>query len=406
MNASITSKTVDAPARPDAENVQTGRQVAPVQLVDAAADAGRVLIVDDEVLNIKVVTRYLEREGLQNVASTTDPRATLSMIASYRPDVVLLDVMMPEINGIDVLRTIREQADLRLMPVLILTADSTTETKQKCLELGATDFLQKPVDPTDLIPRVRNAIAVKTYQDRLMGYAADLERRVRERTAELEQSRRQIVRALARAAEYRDNETAHHVCRVGKYVGIIARQLGFSQHEAEDLDLAAQLHDVGKIAIPDQILHKPGKLDPDEYDIVKRHALIGQRIIEPYDPEAALGLRRHANAGFAILSSDGGPLMELAATIARSHHERWDGTGYPLGLAGEDIPIEGRMTAVADVFDALSSVRPYKPAFPRQKCFDILEEGRGTQFDPKVLDAFFTCGDQIVRVQQMFADIY
>jgi putative two-component system response regulator len=239
----------------------------------------------------------------------------------------------------------------------------------------------------------------------LANYAETLESEVRKRTAEVVASRKEVIHCLARAAEYRDDNTGRHVARVGRYVGIIAEALGYSPAEVDDLELAAQLHDLGKIGIPDAILNAPGKLDPEMFAMMQRHAAFGKRILFPLGEPEAQNLRRHSDLGASLLQISSSPILTLAARIAQTHHERWDGSGYPLGLAGEDIPIEGRITAVADVFDALSSPRSYKAAFPREKCFAILREGSGTHFDPKILDAFFSKSDAIVRTQLEFMDV-
>jgi putative two-component system response regulator len=287
--------------------------------------------------------------------------------------------------------------------VLILTANSESDIKLKCLELGATDFLVKPVDPMELAPRVRNALKMKSYQDRLQNHATELEQKVCQRTRELEMSRREVIYCLARAAELRDNDTGNHVIRVGRYAGIIAKNLGLADSFVCDIELAAQLHDVGKIAVPDAILLKPGRLEPEEFETIQSHVKFGRQIIRPYAVSEATIMRRHVEVGSEMLR-DGSELMRLAASIAQTHHERFDGTGYPIGLAGADIPIEGRITAVADVYDALSSERPYKSALPREKCFQIMSDGRGTHFDPGVLDAFFAASSEIVQIQVEFMD--
>jgi putative two-component system response regulator len=287
--------------------------------------------------------------------------------------------------------------------VIVLTASTSRETKQRALQLGTNDYLHKPIDYEDLTLRVRNVLLMKAFQDRLRRHAERLEEIVQRRTAELAASREEIIRCLARAGEFRDNETGNHVVRVGKYTGVIARELGFSPERVEILEQAAQLHDLGKIAIPDSILLNPGKLSPDEFDFMKKHCLFGRDIIQPLSVEARDRLQRHSMLGAQLLSVRGTPVLATAALIALTHHEKWDGSGYPLGLAGEDIPLEGRMTAVADVFDALSTKRPYKPAFPRQKCFDILEAERGKHFDPRVLDAFFRRQDEVVQIQIDYA---
>src|SRR6185369_12553275 len=286
------------------------------------------------------------------------------------------------------LRDLRAEKQFAHLPVLILTAMDDSDTKARALNLGATDFLAKPVDPTELIPRVRNSLVLKAHHDHLQTYASRLEQEVRARTAELEASRQQIIHCLARAAEFRDNETGRHVIRVGRYAGIIARELGFEESAAEMLEQAALLHDVGKIGVPDAILLKPGKLDADEIESMQKHCGFGKRIFEGMTSQESAAYRSHTTVGSKIVQDCRAPLLDLASRIALTHHEKWDGTGYPLGLAGEDIPLEGRITAVADVFDALSSKRPYKPAFPLEKCLAILEEGRGQHFDPTVLDAF------------------
>jgi len=364
---------------------------------------GKIMIVDDEIANVMVAKKLLSQAGHTNFELTTDATVAMNLIHTSRPDVVLLDINMPGVDGLSILTQIRSVEKFRQLPVLILTANTHPDVKLRCLELGATDFLVKPIDPMELAPRVRNALQSKVYHDRLVRHANELEEIVRRRTEELENSRREVIYCLARAAELRDNDTGNHVIRVGRYAGIVARNLGMPERFVEDLELAAQLHDVGKIAIPDAILLKPGKLEPEEYEVIKGHVKHGRQIIRPFAAHEAAVLRNHVQIGPEILS-DGSSLMRLAASIAQTHHEKFDGTGYPIGLAGEDIPIEGRITAVADVFDALSSERPYKNALPRKKCFEILEEGRGSHFDPRVLDAFFAGSADIVRIQVEFVD--
>ncbi|MDM4016106.1 HD domain-containing phosphohydrolase [Roseiconus lacunae] len=364
---------------------------------------GRIMIVDDESINVEVAKRLLGQAGHEDFVTTTDSTLAINLLHTAEPDVVLLDINMPQVDGISILSQIRSVPRFRQLPVLILTANSHSEVKLRCLELGATDFLLKPIDPMELAPRVRNALQSKQYRDTLIKYTQNLEGIVRKRTKQLEDTRRDAIHCLARAAELRDNDTGNHVIRVGRYAGIIARQLELSESFIGDLELAAQLHDVGKIAIPDSILLKPGKLEPEEYEVIQRHVKHGRQIIQPYVGHEADLMRGHVKSGAEILS-DENSLMRLAASIAQTHHEKFDGSGYPIGLAGEDIPIEGRITAVADVFDALSSERPYKKAMPREKCFRIMEDGRGSHFDPVVLDAFFRGASEIVRVQVEFAD--
>jgi putative two-component system response regulator len=389
-------------ASPDADilPLRTVR-VAPALGVQSA----KVMIVDDEPVNVKVVRKYLQSFGYENFVTETDSLRTMEQVRREQPDVIVLDVMMPRLSGLEILAALQADERLHRIPVIMLTASADAATKVKALELGATDFLAKPVDPNELAPRIRNAIAVKAHQDHLIRYSEQLEEQVRQRTAQLIASRRQVILCLARAAEYRDNETGRHVIRVGCYAAAVARHLGMPEHEVELIEQAAQLHDVGKIGVPDSILLKPGKLDPEEYASMQKHCGFGRRIIEPLNATEFQILRRHTELGASIMDVPGSPVLTMAARIAQTHHERWDGTGYPLGLAGEHIPLEGRITAVADVFDGLSTRRPYKPAFPLDKCFEIMKEGRGAHFDPRVLDAFLAGKDEIIRLQIEYADL-
>jgi len=364
----------------------------------------RIVIVDDEVSQIRSLKQYLTEAGYSNFVTTSDATEAVDLIQAEKPDLVLLDIEMPEVSGIDILHLFNLNQTMQNIPVIVLTDTTDREIKHLCLELGASDFLAKPVDPMELLPRLRTLLINKQFRDQQASHSEWLEEQVRKRTTELAASREEVVHCLARAGEFRDDDTGHHVVRVGKYVAVIARELGFSPSRVETVELAAQLHDIGKIGIPDAILNKPGKLEDSEYSIMKTHCAIGKEIIQPLPPQEAAVLRAHSRLGASMLHVPSSPLLMLAARIAQTHHERWDGNGYPLGLKGEDIPIEGRMTAVADVYDALSTKRAYKQAFSREKCFHILEEGRGTHFDPKVLDAFFARADDIVQIQLDYMD--
>jgi putative two-component system response regulator len=371
---------------------------------DARVKAAKVMIVDDEPTNIKILRRLLELEGFCNFVTTSEAPTALSLIRQECPDIVLLDLMMPYVSGLDVLTDVRADAAIAFIPVLILTAVTDRETRVRAVELGATDFLNKPVDASELIPRVRNILTVKGYQDQLRAYNSNLEAAVRIRTAELENSRRDLIHCLARAAEYRDDDTGQHVLRVGRYTRLIAESLGLPGELIETLEQAAQLHDIGKIGIPDSVLLKPGRLTDEEMTLMQRHPGFGKRILTSYSSEEERSLQRHAEVGAHILEVGSSQILDMARTIALTHHERWDGGGYPLGLKGNDIPLVGRIVAVADVFDALSSRRSYKKAFPLDECFGIMQESRGTHFDPDVLDAFLRVRDSVVQVQLEFAD--
>ena len=394
---------------PEVPSVNVSLMRAPVDssIVSKTKDfvrQAKVMIIDDEMLVIKVVKRYLSAEGYANFVMVDDSRQALEKIWEEQPDVILSDIHMPEVSGLDILRARQKNAKLTSIPVLILSGSSGNEVMREALELGATDFLAKPVDPYALSLRVQNALIVKSHHDHLARYALDLEEQVSRRVKQLEDSREQIVHCLARAAEYRDNETGEHIIRVGKYCRVIAKELGFSEKYCREIELGAQLHDVGKIGIPDSILLNPGRLTSEEFDVMKTHCGVGLEIMEPLSQQDGERVRSHASSGGFIMDSVDSPMLQLAASIARTHHEKWDGTGYPGKLAGEAIPIEGRICCVADVFDALCSERPYKPKFPLKKCLEIMLSERGTRFDPKVLDAFFARFAEIEEIRQTYND--
>jgi putative two-component system response regulator len=371
---------------------------------DADLLGAKIFIVDDEPINIKVVRKHLQGAGYRNFVTTTDATTAMETLRAQQPDVVLLDVMMPQVNGLQILEWIRADERFQHLPVLILTASTDSVTKLSALELGATDFLAKPVDPHELVPRLRNVLIVKAHQDYLAGYSEKLEREVRRRTMDVEMSRLRVIQCLARAGEYRDDTTGRHVIRVGRCAAILAAQLGYNREKAAMVELAAQLHDIGKIGIADAILLKRGKLTPEEYAVMKKHCDYGKAIIDPTtDSEAELS-RKYADLGLTPGQTTESPLLKLAASIAISHHERFNGAGYPAGLVGEAIPLEGRITAIVDVFDALRSPRPYKEAYSIEKCLEILQAGRGTEFDPAVHDAFLSRMADIITVYRDFAD--
>jgi putative two-component system response regulator len=361
----------------------------------------RILIVDDELLNVKLMTKQLVAAGYANLFSTTSSQDVLDLVIKEDPDVLLLDIVMPGKSGLEILHEIRRENAAAELPVIMVTASYDRDTRIKALELGATDFISKPTDPTELVPRIRNALMSKHQFDHLKNSAHELERQVQQRTEELEKSRMEVLLCLGTAAEFRDNDTGMHVARVGKYAGIIARELDLGDHAVDLLEQTAPLHDLGKIGIPDAILLKPGKLTENEFQLMREHAKIGSEALEPLDEDIA---KNHAWMGSKILGVGRSPILKLAASIALTHHEKWDGTGYPNGLKGEEIPLEGRITAVADVFDALSSSRPYKPAFDLNTCFRLLKAQRGKHFDPAVLDAFLACKEEVEAVYHRYQD--
>ncbi len=328
--------------------------------------AARILVVDDEPANVQLLKRALEQQGYENVQVTTDPRQVPTLLTEFQPDLVLLDLFMPHLDGFEVLELIRGLIPHdNYVPVLVLTADFTPETKRRALAAGANDFLTKPFDLGEVLLRIRNMLQTRWLHVQLQGQKQLLEVRVRSRTSELEEAYVETFERLALAAEYRDDDTGQHTRRVGRTAGLLASAMGLDREDIVLIERAAALHDIGKIGIPDRILLKPGKLVPEEFDVVKTHTAIGAQ----------------------ILSGSHSPLLRLAEQIALTHHERWDGSGYA-GLAGEHIPIAGRITTVADVFDALTHKRPYKEAWPVDQAIAEVAQQRERQFDPSVADAF------------------
>ena len=388
----------------DASLIPRSDNTVSIQSSKTKFASAKLYLLDDEQINLDVVRAFLQLEGYEQIVSSTDPTHALQEILSDPPDALLLDIQMPGISGLDVLAAIRNHPSTANLPVIVLTATSDQAAKVKALELGANDLLRKPLERIDLILRLRNTLSAKSHQDQLANHAAELELAVAKRTHQLETARQNVVRCLARAAEHRDDDTGQHILRVGRYARIIGKQLGWSKRRLDTLEQAAQLHDVGKIGISDTILLKPGRLTNDEFKMIQKHTGFGKNIIEPLSPNQSSEVRQHAKIGSQIMDADDDDFMAFAARVALTHHEWFDGTGYPLGLAGEDIPIEGRITAVADVFDALSSSRPYKDAFPAEKCFQILLEERGTHFDPQCVDAFLECRDEVLKTQLELAD--
>ncbi|HUE76877.1 MAG TPA: HD domain-containing phosphohydrolase [Longimicrobiales bacterium] len=325
----------------------------------------KVLIVDDEPANVRLLERILQREGFRHIESTNDPRHFLALYAATRPDILLLDLHMPVLDGFAVMEQLKGRiATDDFVPILVLTADITPAARQRALAGGAKDFLTKPVDPAEVVLRIRNLLQTRYYYRQLQNQNQTLERKVSERTRELEQAQIEILERLARAAEYRDDETGHHAQRVGHIAALIARRLELSDTDVVLIRRAAPLHDVGKIGIPDSILLKPGKLTKKEFDEMKKHTAIG--------------------AG--ILSGSKFPVLQMAEEIALYHHENWDGSGY-MKMEGDLIPLSAQVVHAADVFDALIHERPYKRAWTTDEALDEIRKLAGRFFDPRIADA-------------------
>lgn len=320
-----------------------------------------LLLVDDEPTNLQVLRQILQDD--YRLLFARDGDKALELAERERPGLILLDVMMPGVTGHEVCARLKETQATAGIPVIFVTALSDVEDEAKGFELGAVDYITKPVSPAIVRVRVRTHLSLV-------------------RVEELKETRLQIVQRLGLAAEYKDNETGLHVIRMSHFARVLAEAAGFTPLEAEELLNAAPMHDVGKIGIPDAILQKNGKLTAEEWQIMRQHAQIGADIIGEHDST----------------------LLRLARSIALSHHEKWDGSGYPNGLKGEEIPLEGRIIAIADVFDALTSVRPYKPAWTVEEALELLRRESGRHFDPRLVELFMTCLPQVLEIKERWAE--
>lgn len=341
-----------------------------------------ILIVDDEIMNVRLLEKLLSLRGYQNVISTQDPTEVTPLHVKHDFDLILLDLDMPKLDGYGVIERLNRLTSDSLPPILVLTAQHLKPFRQRALNCGVRDFVTKPFDAEELLSRVHNLLEVQMAHRFMDNQNRILEQMVQERTLEIHDTRLQVVRCLGLAAEYRDEETGLHIIRMSKMAEIIGKAAGMDDEQCDLLLNAAPMHDIGKIGIPDHILLKPGKFEPEEWAIMQTHAQIGAD----------------------ILSIDDSALMNMARDIAISHHEKWNGTGYPNGLCGEDIPLVGRIAALADIFDALTSVRPYKKAWPVVKAVEHITNEKGQHFDPKLVDTFLDILPEIIAIKKKYAE--
>lgn len=333
-----------------------------------------ILIVDDHPENIDVLKNTLE-QNYTIKAALNGQRALSIARQKPKPDLILLDVMMPNLDGLSVCKNLKADPMTSEIPIIFVTAKSDPEDEQIGIEAGAIDYITKPISPPVVKARVKTHLALHKQQQ-------ELETLVKIRTNELEETRLQVIRNLGRAAEFKDNETGLHVIRMSHYTRLIAKHLGANREWVELLYNAAPMHDIGKIGIPDNILLKPGKLDPDEWEVMKKHPQIGADIIGIHES----------------------PLLILAREVALYHHEKWDGSGYPEGLRGTAIPLSARIICIADVFDALTTERPYKKAWSTDDAFRFIQEQSGIHFDPELAAVFLSIKEDVLNIKAKYAE--
>ncbi|GKW52199.1 two-component system response regulator [Pseudoalteromonas shioyasakiensis] len=323
------------------------------------SERARILVVDDEPANLKVIREVLANDYRLSFAKSGE--LALQLIENEPPKLILLDIMMPDMSGFEVCKVLKANPKTAHIPVIFVTALSHEQDESEGFALGAVDYITKPISPAIVRARVKNHLSLVQAE-------------------QLQLAHIDLIQRLGRAAEYKDTDTGEHIARMSRYSKVLALAYGMSEYEAEQLKQAAPMHDVGKIGIPDSVLLKPGRLNENEYEHMKQHALIGAKILE----------------------NSTSPLLQLAHKLALEHHEKWDGTGYPYGLKGEEISIEGRIVTIADVFDALTSKRPYKKAWSVEEAIDLLKDEAGKHFDPQLVDLFIGQIDSIIEIKNTY----
>lgn len=343
----------------------------------------QVVIVDDESTG-----RSILQKVIQNIADDIQvngfdhAQSALDWMSRHKVDLVISDYRMPDINGVEFIRKIRHLSGYETTPIMMITVVSERKVRYEALDAGATAFLTRPIDQIECRTSCRNLLKIQEQQSIIQDKADWLSRQVEVATMQIAARERETLLRLGKAGEYRDQDTGNHVVRMARYARVIAEELGLSDEECSDIEFAAPMHDIGKIGIPDQVLLKPGKFEEDEWEVMQRHTLMGH----------------------SILSNSQSRYIQMGAVIALNHHEKFDGSGYPKGLRGADIPLVARIVAVADVFDALVSVRPYKKSWPQQRALDYIRQQAGHHFDPQCVNAFFDRLPDIIRIQQELQD--
>ncbi len=366
----------------------------------------RILFVDDEPNVLEGLQRMLHgQRDVWDMCFVANAYAAFDQISQSGFDAIVVDIKMPCMDGFKLLEKVRNIAGVKDIPVLIITGEADSRIKQRALDMGATDLLGKPVNKDDLVACLNGMLRTKSCQDGIFTQSVLSDRKAEERIANLEISRLDLIWRLGTVAEYRDYKTGNHVMRVGCHSRVIAEELGMGRDFIENLFLASPLHDIGKIGIPDAILLKQGKLSPEEFEVMKQHCAIGVEILredfEAMKPFLASGKM----SSRAISDGDKNPLLAMASSIAMAHHERWDGTGYPHGLAGDKIPLEARIVALSDAYDALCSVRPYRQAYTESESLRYISKEVGKSFDPCVCDAFVKSIEKLREIRRQFVGV-
>ena len=343
----------------------------------------KILIVDDEPTSVRLLTKILTDAGYTNIKSTRDPKKVEKLYVDFEPDLLVLDLHMPHMEGFKIMDQLKKvHKDDDYLPILVISQERSRVIQFSALEAGAKDFLVKPYDSIEVLLRIRNFLEIRMLHQKMSEQNLVLEKKIQERTEQLYQTQKDVIELLSRAVEYRDSETGMHTMRMSLYAFHLAEAVGLSPIECEIMSTASSLHDVGKIGIPDSILQKPGKLTPEEWTIMKTHTTIGSDLLAGSDSK----------------------YLDLGQKIALTHHEKWDGSGYPNGLKGEKIPLAGRICGLCDVFDALTSKRPYKKAWPADEALEEIKRGSGSHFDPAVVDCFFRILPQIRKIYNKYGD--
>ncbi len=354
-----------------------------------------ILLVDDNPVNIRVISMILGADGYKNISYLPKSANIIEWAITNTPDIILLDYNTYGKDVLDILQNIKNINQLNSIPVIIIASIENQILKKKAFDLGAQDFIKKPITPYELTAKVTNFAKLRYDSKKLQKTNSILEEKVNENIKE-------IIRTLGRAAELKDNDTGEHVLRVGIYSSIIAEGLNFPPDQVDMIFQAAQMHDIGKIGIPDSILHKQGKLTPEERAVMQTHCMIGAGIFIPYtDTVKCMAKKREY---LRIIENEKSPLIRMSALIALTHHEKWDGTGYPMGLTNDEIPIEGRIVAVADVFDALNTKRPYKEAYSIEQSWYMVKKLSRNHFDPQIVEEIFNLIEVMTEIQETYRE--